>query len=166
MLSNKEIPKTREETAKMEFSYAENKKAFNLLNIATLLQFTLYGVPSVYYGDEIGTNGGKDPFNRTCFNWEFDEFNREVYGFYKQISAIRSNNACFIDGECKVLKAENGMFAFTRETDSERVLVCVNLGEYSHLIKSDKEFTNLLNGTKGTKFDIDKNNYIILRQKI
>ena len=166
VLSDKEIPKTREETAKMEFSYAENKKAFNLLKIATLLQFTLYGVPSVYYGDEIGTNGGKDPFNRTCFNWEFDEFNREVYGFYKQISAIRSNNACFKGGECKVIKAENGLFAFTRETDSERVLVCVNLGEYSYLIKSDKEFTNLLNGTKGTKFDIDKNNYIILRQKI
>ncbi len=166
VLSDKEIPKTREETAKLLFTYKDNHNAFKFLKIATVLQFTLYGVPSIYYGDEIGTNGGKDPFNRTCFNWDFDDFNREVFGFYKKISAIRSSSPCFIDGECKVIKAEKGLFAFTREKDGEKILVCVNLGEYSYLIKSDVTFENLLDKTKNNKFTIDKNNFIILRQKI
>ena len=166
VLSDKEIPKTREETAKLELSFKDKHNAFKLLKMAVLLQFTLYGVPSIYYGDEIGLNGGKDPFNRTCYNWDYDEFNKEVLGFYKQISAIRNNHSCFIDGECKVVKADKGLFAFTRENDSEKILVAVNLGEYSYNVKSEISLENLLDSTKSNNYTINKNNFIILRQKI
>ena len=166
VLSPYEIPKTRDEMAKMSLTYKEKQNAFKLLKIAVLLQFTLYGVPSIYYADEIGTTGAKDPFNRTCFNWDFNEFNKEVFGFYKQISTIRNSNSVFIDGECKVVKAENGVFAFTRENQNEKILVAVNVGEYSYLIKTNNEYENLLDGTKNNKFTIEKNNFIILRQKI
>ena len=166
VLTGREIPKTRDEMAKMQLSYQEKITAFAFLKIATVLQFTLYGVPSVYYGDEIGLNGGKDPFNRTCFNWDFDDFNKEVHAFYKQISAIRNNCSTFISGECKVVKAEDGLFAFTRESQHEKILICVNLGESVYQIKCNTVLENLLDGTTNKKYDIEKNNFIILRQKI
>ncbi len=166
VLTGKIIPNTREEMAKMQFSHQEKLTAFKFLKIATVLQFTLYGVPSIYYGDEIGLSGGKDPFNRTCFNWDFDDFSKEVLSFYKQISRVRSNYSPFIDGECRVVKAEGGLFAFTRENSKEKILICVNLGEYSYQIKSQNTFENLIDGTKNNKYDIEKNNFIILRLKI
>lgn len=43
------------------------KKGVELLMLASVLQFTLPGVPCVYYGDEAGLSGGEDPFNRACF---------------------------------------------------------------------------------------------------
>ena len=38
--------------------------------LATLLQMTLPGAPCVYYGDEIGLDGGKDPDCRRAFPWD------------------------------------------------------------------------------------------------
>lgn len=40
-----------------------------LVCLAYALLFTLPGIPSVYYGDEIGMQGYKDPFNRAYFDW-------------------------------------------------------------------------------------------------
>ena len=37
------------------------------LRLATLIQMTLPGAPSIYYGDEIGMEGGVDPANRGAF---------------------------------------------------------------------------------------------------
>ena len=41
-----------------------------MMKMASLIQFTLPGVPSVYYGDEVGMQGMKDPFNRGCMQWD------------------------------------------------------------------------------------------------
>lgn len=43
------------------------RRGICLLKLASVLQFTLPGVPCVYYGDEVGLAGGEDPFNRACF---------------------------------------------------------------------------------------------------
>ncbi|MCQ4965238.1 alpha-amylase family glycosyl hydrolase, partial [Bifidobacterium pseudocatenulatum] len=40
-----------------------------LVKIAFALLFNLPGIPCVYYGDEAGVEGGKDPDNRRYFPW-------------------------------------------------------------------------------------------------
>ena len=44
-----------------------------LMTLAYAMIFTLPGIPSIYYGDEIGMQGYKDPFNRAFFDWESRE---------------------------------------------------------------------------------------------
>jgi cyclomaltodextrinase len=45
------------------------KKAKQRLRLATLVQMTLPGSPTVYYGDEVGLSGGDDPYNRMPYPW-------------------------------------------------------------------------------------------------
>jgi glycosidase len=45
------------------------RRGLHLMKMASALQFTLPGVPSIYYGDEAGMQGYKDPFNRCCYPW-------------------------------------------------------------------------------------------------
>ncbi len=160
-----EIPKTRDEMVKMKLSEKQKDKAFNLLKLAIVLQFTLYGVPSIYYADEIGEEGGKDPFNRTCFNWNFNDFNKKVLNFYQKISSIRRENDIFIDGTCKIVKADNGLFAFTRQNNHKKLLVMVNLGEYKYKIKSEKGLINLFDDSQNKEYDLEKNSFLILSLK-
>ena len=58
--------KSKDWMAERYLSPEEYSKGKNLLKAAMALQFFLPGVPSIYYGDEAGLQGYKDPFNRRC----------------------------------------------------------------------------------------------------
>ncbi len=59
----------RAELAKRQFSDAELSRGKELLRMAAFLQFTLPGIACVYYGDEAGMTGYRDPFNRKYYPW-------------------------------------------------------------------------------------------------
>jgi glycosidase len=44
-------------------------RARQRLLLATFIQMTYPGAPSVYYGDEVGMSGGPDPYNRGPYPW-------------------------------------------------------------------------------------------------
>ena len=62
-------------------------KGKELLKLASALQFFLPGVPSVYYGDEIGMQGYEDPINRRPFTW--DNIDKELLSHYKKLGKLR-----------------------------------------------------------------------------
>ncbi len=112
------------------------------MRIATLLQFTLCGVPSIYYGEEIGMQGYKDPLNRQTFKW--DNIDKGVYDWYKLLSDIRSNYDVFKKGEYREVYAGKGVFAFERFNDDYGVFVCVNNGVYHFDLEFSGKLYNLL----------------------
>ncbi len=84
-----------------------------LLRQAAVLQFTLPGVPSIYYGDEAGLEGYKDPFNRGCFPWGNE--NKELVEFYKALGKVRKDNSQFVSSECRIISAVMGCVAYSRD---------------------------------------------------
>lgn len=58
------LEKERSGMAEEKLTQTEKRDAIKMLRCCSLLQFCLYGVPCVYYGDEQMTEGNKDPFNR------------------------------------------------------------------------------------------------------
>lgn len=64
--------------------YAKGK---NMLKAAMALQFFLPGVPSIYYGDEAGLQGYKDPFNRRCYPWGNED--KELIAYVSELSRVR-----------------------------------------------------------------------------
>lgn len=94
---------------------------------AVLFQMTYPGTPCIYYGDEIGMEGGGDPGNRYPMLWDKRQ-DVDTLNFYKQILAIRRDHRCLRWGvyEPHIVDDENRVFGYLRADENERVLVLFN----------------------------------------
>lgn len=99
--------------------------AIQKLKMAAILQYTMPGVPCLYYGDENGTEGHLDPFCRTCFDWK--NKNDELIRFYAKLGKLRKEfHNVFKDGEFKEVEVTDGLLLFKRKKMDEEIYVCVN----------------------------------------
>ena len=106
----------------------ENRtRAIKLLKIASAIQFTVYGVPSVYYGDEAGVEGYHDPFCRATFPWGGED--AVLSAHYEKLGKIRRENDVFADGYFKVLKVDNGFIMFERTKGDKQIIVAANVSK-------------------------------------
>ncbi len=120
-----------------EEQYAKGK---NMLKSAFALMFFIAGVPSIYYGDEAGMQGYKDPFNRVCYMWG-DEDN-ELIEFTRELGKIRKSSSAFKQGEMRFIYTDNDIMGFIRHGEDEDMLVFVNRSEHNRNIDS---FLSLIN---------------------
>ncbi|MCM1115433.1 MAG: glycoside hydrolase family 13 protein [Clostridium sp.] len=105
-------------------SQVDYQRGVSMMKMASLIQFTLPGVPSIYYGDEIGMQGMKDPFNRAAMDW--DNPNTELLKWYKRLGQIRNGFDAFVDGEFNPVYCDNAAIAYERVSADSSVLVAVN----------------------------------------
>lgn len=113
----------RESQSRDILSSEEYENGVKLLKLASVLQYTLPGVPSLYYGDEAGMQGYGDPFCRGAYPWGKE--NAELLEFYKSLGEIRRKTVAFKDGEFIPVSCDNGLFVFKRKSMNE-VLIVVN----------------------------------------
>ena len=65
VLSGEDVSsKSNAELAEYKMNEDQRITAVKLLKLAYLIVATMPGVPCIYYGDEAGVEGGRDPFNR------------------------------------------------------------------------------------------------------
>lgn len=118
---------SREEQSKIRLTGEKYEKAKTLLKAAATLQFTLPGVPSVYYGDEAGLTGAKDPFNRRCFPW--DSIDTELRDHYVRLGEMRKNPV-FRDGVFVPVSAMLGVVCYLRKNENGAVAVVSNMNPH------------------------------------
>ncbi|HEY7589916.1 MAG TPA: glycoside hydrolase family 13 protein [Candidatus Limnocylindrales bacterium] len=97
--------------------------------LAVLLQATLPGAPCIYYGDEIGLEGGLDPDSRRAFPWDESRWDVELLSFVRAAIAMRHAEAPLRRGELRVLAATGAAFAFERSIAAQRLIIAVNAGD-------------------------------------
>lgn len=100
------------------------QKGIDLLKIAAVIQYTVYGVPSVFYGDEAGMEGYHDPFCRRPYPWGKE--NQDLLRFYRTLGKIRSGHSVFDGGDFYIDLAEGGFLVYTRQKEKEKITVLVN----------------------------------------
>ncbi|WP_313339061.1 glycoside hydrolase family 13 protein [Sedimentibacter sp.] len=159
VLGSEARPKSKEERAKYKLNNKEIKKGIELLKIASLLQFTLPGVPCIYYGDEAGAEGFEDPFNRLCYPWGNE--NLGILNHYKFLSSLRKNNL-FKDGKYKCIIHDREVFAFERYNQKNRVIIAVNLSNETITLKFKENMKEYKKGITNNNFLINQENYLIL----
>ena len=103
------------------------KKGIALQKLAATVQYTVYGVPSVFYGDEAGVEGYHDPFCRKTFPWGREC--EELLAHYRKLGEIRNEYPLFIDGEFCVDYAEGAVIAYSRYEGGSKITVVVNASE-------------------------------------
>ncbi len=82
------------------------------LMLASLIQYTLPGYPSLYYGDEAGLTGFRDPWNRRCYPWGQED--RELLNFFKRLGQLRRKYAKAMTADLEFLSAAEGAVAYRR----------------------------------------------------
>jgi neopullulanase len=96
------------------------------LKLAWLFMFTLPGAPCIYYGDEVGLDGGHDPECRKSFPWDEGKWDKDLLAYAKACIALRKKHPALRRGKYERILAEDDVMAFSRTCDSEKVLAAFN----------------------------------------
>lgn len=114
------------ELADKRLSEAERQRGIEMQSVAAVIQYTVYGVPSVFYGDEAGVEGYGDPFCRRPFPWGREC--KELLALYERLGKMRAEHSVFAEGDFAVEYVEGAHLVYTRTNADERITVAVNAG--------------------------------------
>jgi cyclomaltodextrinase len=100
------------------------------LKLATLFQMTFPGAPCVYYGDEIGMEGGHDPDCRRAFPWDESRWDHDLLAWFRRATHLRHAHPALRRGRYVRLHADDGrgVYAFARPGEGETLAVVLNNG--------------------------------------
>lgn len=126
--------------AAQHLSTDEYQDAVKLLKIAAALQYTVPGVPSIYYGDEAGCEGFGDPFCRGAYPWGNE--NTDLLGFYKVLGKMRRNTTCLKQGDFIPVHSGNGYVVFMRQSTTDALLTAVNITQNDVWVELPDIFKN------------------------
>jgi glycosidase len=102
------------------------------LFLALLLTSFMPGIPCVYYGDETGMKGGKDPFNRMCFIPE--EGDPHIFRFFRRLFSFRRKISGLEDYCFKPRSADGSFYSFSRVGEKGRLVIAANSGSQDYLL--------------------------------
>ena len=110
----------REELAKRVMTEEQLELGKKRFMLASFLQFTLPGCPCVYYGDEAGMTGYRDPFNRRYYIWGKED--RKLQAHIRDLAHLKRRDILRF-GSVEVLEAGDGKIVY-RRTYEGRSLTC------------------------------------------
>ncbi len=99
------------------------------MELAVLLQGTLPGAPCVYYGDEVGLTGGKDPESRKAFPWDAARWESDLLDATRRTFALRRAEPALRSDDMTFLGSAGRALAFERRSGATRFAVALNAGE-------------------------------------
>lgn len=135
-------------------SYCNDKKS---LKLALIFLMTFVGIPCIYYGTEILTEGGGDPDCRRTFNWDTSTWDSDFLIFLKNLIKMRKNEKALQIGKIKIY-SKNNLLIMERYTDKELILVVINNSNHEEKFEYKcKSAVDVLNN----KSIILKNDFII-----
>lgn len=103
---------SREEKAKRRLSRNQFDVARDRLMMASFLQYTLPGSPSLYYGDEACMEGYRDPFNRRPYPWGREDM--DFVNHFKRLGRLRREHEALRLGDIRFFEAADKHVGFTR----------------------------------------------------
>jgi 4-alpha-glucanotransferase len=115
---------SREEKSKRRLSRAQYMLAQERLLMASFIQYALPGIPSLYYGDEAGVEGYKDPFNRRTYPWGRED--KELLEHFKRLGRLRKDTEPLRLGNIQFFQSGDQKLGFCRCFDGKQVKIYVN----------------------------------------
>ncbi|HEY8238434.1 MAG TPA: glycoside hydrolase family 13 protein [Candidatus Limnocylindrales bacterium] len=112
------------------------------LRLAVLLQMTLPGAPSIYYGDEIGMTGEQDPGSRAAFPWsDRGAWDLGILEYTTRAVAVRRAHPVLRRGGYRTIAASDASMAFIRTPaagiEGPAIVVAINAGNTEATLELD-----------------------------
>ncbi len=137
LLAPTPAPKEKRDRAGYKMSAEDLQIALARFRAATLLQFVLPGMPCVFYGDELGTEGFEDPFCRSYFDWDRVKGNALV-DFFRRLIRLKNEKDALRLGEIRMdVKGEDTLL-ICREKDGQKLFAAVNISGEMRLAKPER----------------------------
>ena len=155
--------RTNDEISKITLSESELEKGIRLVKMAYTILATVPGLPTVFYGDEVGLDGYKDPFNRKPYPWKSG--NAELRSFYQKIGEIRRSDDIYADGDFSLVHIDSVHLIFAREKNGKANFTVVNNSECDIKISLTSQGNSLINGSIGKVMVIPKKSSDIITAK-
>ena len=115
---------SREEKAKRRLSRNSFDVAYDRLLMASFLQYTLPGSPSLYYGDEACMEGYRDPFNRRPYPWGRED--PDFMAHFLRLGQLRKEFEPLRLGDIHFFEAGDKHIGFTRSYKGRTFRIYVN----------------------------------------
>lgn len=122
-LSGVAVPFGRENQARRQLSDVEYNEGFKRLILATIIEYTLPGNPSIFYGDEAGVTGWQDPLNRVTYPWGRE--NERTIEHFKALGKMRKDYREVFTGDIEFVD-EGRLLAYKRTNGDKSITVLVN----------------------------------------
>lgn len=148
------------ENNKYTLNSEEMDRGVKLLKLASIMQYTVMGIPTVFYGDEAGIEGTKDPYCRTPYPWGRE--NTELIEWYQKLGNLR-NNKVLEDGDMRIRYAENGVIIYERTKNDNKVIVVINRSNADFEFILERTMCNYFTGEyKSGKMTVEKESALVL----
>lgn len=118
--------------------------------LAFLFQMTYVGVPTIYYGDEYGMMGGKDPDCRRTFDWNKIESNKDLVNYVHDLIKLRYSHKSLRSGEFITLDTfddKNGL-CFARRSKADSAIVALNASDSQQSFSISAAKANFADGSE------------------
>jgi len=98
------------------------------VKLAYLFQFTQTGSPCIYYGGEIGLDGGADPLNRKCMIWDEDKHDLDMKQHIKKIIELRKTHPALRSHQMQWLMTDDMQqtIIYKKENHGETIFIAIN----------------------------------------
>lgn len=108
------------------------------LKLAWFAMFTYPGAPTIYYGDEVGMLGGKDPDCRRGMLWDQADWDHDLFNTAKKYTALRKKYRVLRrPGAYARLHAQGMVYVFARQLENETLIVAMNAGDKPAILNLD-----------------------------
>lgn len=114
--------------------------------MAFLLAFP--GAPAIYYGDEIGLEGGEDPDCRRCLVWDQNLWDQEIHAAVRELVRARRMEPALRGGDLHFAKAHERTLCLRRTLAGEEIFVALNTGDKEETVPLPGRFWDLLTGER------------------
>ena len=120
--------------------------------LAVLFGMTYVGAPHIYYGDEVGMEGGRDPDCRRPFLWDYakDAWRVDLHDYYKKLTAARHANPALRTGDFRTVALDGKAYGYVRSAGDAHFLVALNAGMAPVKLAPDLAFLGTTGSVKAT----------------
>lgn len=137
------------------------KQAKKMLKVLAVMQFFLPGIPCIFYGDEVGIQGNKDPFNRKPYPWNKRDKNLLV--FYKKLGKLRRKyKEILAEAELEIVKLDESVFIFKRKEQEDVLTIAINRTNRAQVVNIENKGEIVFNINKSDKKSLQPYGAIII----